>query len=149
VTETRTKEHGRLVHRRLQSTTRLSGHLDWPGAAQVCRLTRTTRRNGETHVETEYAITSAPRDLAHAEHLLHWWRGHWGIENRVHYVRDVTFGEDASRIHKGSAPENFASLRNAAITFLRCLGCCNIAFALRQNAWQPQRLLAILGILKK
>ena len=147
VAETKTKEHGRRVQRRLQTTTRLTGHLDWPGVQQVCRLTRTTWRNGQELHEVEYAITSASRSKAQADKLLAWWRGHWGIENRVHYVRDVTLGEDASRIRTGSAPQILAATRNTVLSLLRCWGCANIAAALRENAYQPARLLAKLGIL--
>jgi hypothetical protein len=92
--ETLGKEHGRVVRRKLETTTRLAKHLDWPGVAQVCRLTRTTLRKGVESVEIEYGITSVPRSLADAIKLLEWRRGHWGIENRSHYVRDVTMGEE-------------------------------------------------------
>lgn len=129
IAETSGKEKGRLVRRRLQASTRVAESLQWPAAAQVCRLTRTTRRGGTDVVETQYAITSAPRSLASAADLLGWWRNHWGIENRVHWVRDVTVDEDRCRIRTGSSPQIFAALRNAAITTLRFLGCENIAAA--------------------
>ena len=145
--ETKTKEHGRRVQRRLQSTTRLTGHLDWPGVQQVCRLTRVTWRNGQEQQEVEFAITSASRSQADTGRLLTWWRGHWGIENRVHYVRDVTLGEDASRIRTASAPQVLAATRNAILSLLRLWGSSNIAATLRENAYQPARLLAKLGIL--
>jgi len=135
------------VQRRLQTTTRLAGQVDWPGNQQVCRLTRITWRNGQEQHEVEYAITSISRSQANAGQLLAWWRGHWGIENRVHYVRDVTFGEDASRIRTASAPQVLAAARNAIISLLRLWGRPNIAAALRENAYQPARLLAKLGIL--
>lgn len=135
------------MRRRLQATTRLEGRVDWPGLKQVCRLARTTKRDGKEVIEIEYAITSLPRSLANAEQLLDHWRGHWGIENRSHYVRDVTLNEDACRIRTGSAPQNFAALRNASISLLRLLGHTNIAAALRQCAWKTQPLLATLGIL--
>jgi len=96
-----------------------------------------------------YGITSVPRPLADAATLLKWNRGHWGIENRSHYVRDVTFGEDATRIRKGHAPQTLASLRNALLTHLRAQGITNIAAALRIHAYQVARLLANLGIVKK
>ncbi len=144
--ETCGKEHGRKVTRRLQATTRVE-HLQWPGAQQACRLTRTTWRDGKEHLEIEYAITSVSRSRADAAQLLEWWRGHWGIENKVHYVRDVTFGEDASRIRTASAPQILAATRNAVLSLLRSWGCANIAAALRENAFQPARLLARLGIL--
>ena len=148
VAETRGKEHGRLVQRRLQVTTRLAGQLDWPGLQQVCRLVRTTRRNGQVRDEIEYAVTSVPRQQANARQLLTWWRDHWGIENRSHYVRDVTFDEDACRIRSGHAPQNFAALRNAAIAWLRLHGYHNIAAGLRACTWQTDRLFAMLGIMK-
>jgi hypothetical protein len=81
--------------------------------------------------------------------LLTWWRDHWGIENRSHYVRDVTLGEDACQIYKGHAPQNFAALRNALLAFSRLHGADNIAAALRDYGWNLQRLLAMLGKYKK
>lgn len=99
------------------------------------------------HEEVEYAITSLPRSRADAAKLLSGWRGHWGIENRLHYVRDVTFGEDASRIRTAAAPQVLAAIRNAAITLLRSWQHTNLAAALRENAYQPARLLTRLGIL--
>ena len=138
-----------MVQRRLEVSARLAGHTDWPGLAQVCRLTRTTTRNGKETTEIDYAVTSAPRTLAGAGCLLTWWRGHWGIENRSHYVRDVTLQEDACQIHCGHAPQNLAALRNAMISMLRLKDHRNIAGALRNYTWQTSRLLAILGIFKK
>lgn len=129
------------------SSTGLNGYLDWPHAAQVCQLTRTITQKGQTTGEVEYAITSVPRSRADAAQLLTWWRDHWKIENQLHYVRDVTMGEDASRIRKASAPENLASVRNAAIGLLRRLGHPNIAAALRKNALKVNQLLTNLGIL--
>lgn len=81
--------------------------------------------------------------------LLRWNRGHWAIENRSHYVRDVTLGEDASQIRKGPAPQVLASLRNSILTILRAEGATNIAAALRQNAYQVTHLFNKLGIMKK
>jgi hypothetical protein len=81
-----------------------------------------------------------------ASALLAWWRGHWGIENRLHWVRDVTLGEDASRIRTGSAPQILAALRNAGISLLRTLGVTNVAEALRENACKVDDTLTKLGI---
>jgi len=103
----------------------------------------------EPSQETAYAITSAPEGAASPSTLLDWWRGHWGIENRSHYVRDVSMGEDASRIRSGAAPQIMAAFRNAAIGFLRCRGVTNIAEALRRNAAQVRPLLLSLGIVKQ
>jgi hypothetical protein len=96
-----------------------------------------------------YAITSVPVEEADAATLLSWCRGHWGIENRSHYVRDVTLGEDASRVRTGSGPQVLAAFRNAAIGWLRLQGVDNIAAALRRNAAQVPKLLRAFGILKQ
>ena len=106
-------------------------------------------QDGKVSNETRYFITSVPSELADAGQLLDWARGHWSIENRSHYVRDVTFAEDASRIRKGSGPEVMAALRNAAIGFLRITGATNIAETVRRNASQVGTLFARLGIFKK
>jgi hypothetical protein len=107
------------------------------------------RRGGVERREVAYAITSVPSREAGAAVLAGWWRGHWGIENRSHYVRDVTLGEDASQIRTGSAPQILAAFRNAAIGWLRLQAVTNIAAALRRNAAQVPTLLKTLGILKQ
>lgn len=142
------KKHGRIERRHLQASTRLAAHLDWPGVAQVCRIQRNVVRNGEATEEVAYGITSVPPAQADAAQLLSWNRGHWGIENRSHYVRDVTFSEDASQIREGNAPQCLAAVRNAAISLLRSKGVSNIAAALRKNAYQVDHVLAMLGIMK-
>ena len=107
------------------------------------------QRDGAVSSETRYFVTSAARKLAGAGQLLQWARGHWSIENRCHYVRDVTFGEDASRVRKGSGPQVMAAIRNAAIGFLRFTGATNIAEITRRNGSQVEKLFAKLGIFKK
>lgn len=128
------------------SSTRLAGHLDWPGFAQACRLERRVFSKGKETREVVHAITSAPREQASAEQLLGWSRGHWGIESH-HWIRDVVFGEDHCRVQKGKAPQVLASIRNVAVNFLRLSGCSQITKNLRKNAVQSDRLLAKLGIL--
>jgi hypothetical protein len=126
----------------------LDGYLGWPGVAQVGRLERTVAAGGEVTVEVQYLITSVPRGRAGAATLLGWLRGHWGIENRLHYVRDVTMGEDANRTRSGSGPQVLAALRNLAVSKLRLDGVANIAAALRRNAARVKDLLVSLRILK-
>ena len=133
--------------RTIQTTTRLNAYLDWPDVGQVCRRERFVRRDGQETREVAYAITSAGPEWADAATLLNWWRGHWGIENRLHWVRDVTLGEDASRIRTRSAPEALAGVRNAAISLLRLAGVTNIAEALRENLYHVRDLLSKLGVL--
>ena len=117
--------------------------------AQVGQVESVVEQDGKTSHETRNFITSAPRELADAGVLLTWVRGHWSIENRSHYVRDVTLGEDASRIRKGGGPEIMAALRNATIGFLRATGATNIAETIRRNASQVGKLFTKLGIFKK
>jgi len=143
------KGHGRIEKRRLVTTTMLAEHLAWPGARQVCQLTRTITRKGVTTTEVHYAIASVGRDRADAARLMKWWRGHWGIENRLHWVRDESFGEDRCRVRTGNAPQVLAGVRNMIINWLRSHRTENIANALRKNAWNPQPLFAKLGTWNK
>ncbi len=126
----------------------LAGYLDWPGAAQVCRLPSEVKRAGQKTYQVSYAITSVPREQADAATLLGGLRGHWGIENRVHDVRDVTRAEDGNRTWSGSGPQALASLGNAAIGHLRRCGSINIAASLRRNAARVRDLLVSLCIMK-
>lgn len=139
------KTHGRVERRELTSSTMLNGHLDWPGVKQVCKVHRKIIRDGKMTSEVQYAITSVGRDQADAATLLKWWRGHWGIENKVHWVRDETFGEDRCRVRTGHAPQILAGIRNLAMNWLRSRKTVNLAAALRENAWNPQRLFTQLG----
>lgn len=115
----------------------------WPFLQQVGRLERrrTPVRRGQavgpTEVEVTYLITSCPAARATAEQVLQASRGHWGIENRLHWVRDVTWNEDRSQVRSGAAPEVLAACRNLAISLLRRQGCPNLAAALRTNAGRP------------
>ena len=143
------KGHGRRERRTLTATTALNEYLDWPGVAQVGQVESEVVKDGKTTHETRYFITSVSRAVADAAQLLTWARGHWSIENRSHYVRDVTMSEDSSRIRKRSGPQVMAALRNATIGFLRTMGQANIAESLRRNASQVSKLFAKLGILKE
>ncbi len=143
------KGHGRRERRTLKATTALSEYLDWPGVGQVGQVQSEVVKDGKTTHETRYFITSASRAVADAGQLLKWTRGHWSIENRSHYVRDVTMSEDSSRIRKRSGPQVMAALRNATIGLMRSMGFTNIAESLRRNASQVGELFARLGIFKK
>jgi predicted transposase YbfD/YdcC len=141
-------QHGnRRERRRLWASSALQGYLDWPGAKQVCKVERQRERAGLLSTEVAYAITSLGSATTPAE-LLAIWRGHWSIENRLHYVRDVTFGEDASQVRSGAAPQVMAALRNTVIALLRCAGHANIAAGRRALGWQSSTgaALALLGL---
>lgn len=122
--ETIEKGHGRIETRRLEVTAALAEYLapSWHGLAQVCRLTRERIVRGKATLETVYAITSLTADAAGPERLLALSRAHWGIENKLHYVRDVTCREDQARTSAGHAPQVLAALRNTALTLLRRCG---------------------------
>ena len=140
------RQHGdRIETRQLWASSALTGYSDWPGLGQVCKIERVVRRPGKLSRDVAYAVTSLGPATSAAE-LLRIWRGHWAIENRLHYVRDVTFGEDASRVRSGAAPEVLAALRNVVLGLLRRAGHTNIAAGLRQMAWQPGAALQVLGI---
>lgn len=119
------------------ATTRLTGYLDWPGVRQVCLRERVRRHKGEETTETVCAITSPGPGRASAAKLLGIARGHWGVEDRLHWVRDVSLGEDACRVRTGSAPQVLSGLRNAALYVLRATGLVRIAEALRRLAARP------------
>jgi predicted transposase YbfD/YdcC len=121
----------------------------WPGLQQVLQIRRsiTDKQTGRTTLETAYAITSLAPERATAEQLLVVWREHWHIENRLHWVRDVTFDEDRSTVRSGRIPQIMAAFRNTVIGLLRLLGATNIASACRQMAAQPRLALAALGCL--
>ena len=102
----------------------LAEHLapSWPGLAQVCRITRERIVRGKASSEIVYAITSLTAEQAGAARLLALSREHWGIENKLHHVRDVTCREDQARTSAGNAPQVLAALRNTALTVVRRLG---------------------------
>lgn len=148
--------HGRREVRRLWALTdpALNDHAGsaaahrtaWPSLGQVCRGERRREpvRTGEAEVTVGSAITSRPPAQADAAKLLAALRGHWGIENRLHGVRDVTFDEDRSQIRSGTAPQAVAACRNLAITLLRRAGATTIAAATRTDAGRPLTAIALV-----
>jgi predicted transposase YbfD/YdcC len=120
----------------------------WPHLQQVCRVERrrTERREGQDSptVQIVYAITSLSPERADAAALLKLTRAHWGIENKVHWVRDVTFDEDRHQVRSGAAPQVCSAIRNLACVLLRRQGCTNIAAALRTHAGRPWTAVALV-----
>ncbi len=138
--------HGdRYEERQLVASTALNGYLDWPQVGQVCRIERKVTRKGQTSHEIRYAVTSLGPAAAGPDRLQQLWRGHWSIENRLHWERDVVLGEDGSQVRKGSAPQAMAALRNLMLGLLRLAGVENVAATLRRNARHPDKALAIMG----
>jgi len=119
----------------------------FPHAKQVVRITRDRADlSNEGTITVAWYITSLPPEKAGAKELGDLARGHWGIENRLPWVRDVVYREDASTVRTGNAPRVMATLRNTAISLLRINGATNIAAALRTCAWSLTALLAILKL---
>jgi predicted transposase YbfD/YdcC len=137
--------HGRATEiRALVASTDLGGYLDWPGHAQVFRLERTWREHGRHKQARHYGITSLPPGDADPARLLALKRGHWGIENRRHRRKDVTFGEDASLIRAGQGPTVMALLRDAAVSLLHRAGIQQVAARLRRHSQHPEPAVALV-----
>ena len=138
--------HGdRWETRQLRATEALNEYLDWPGGAAGLPSAAAGGTEGE-RVYGDALRYHQPGEGDRAGELLEYVRGHWGIENRLHYVRDVTLGEDASQVRTGAAPQVMAALRNVVLGLLRSGGETNIAAAIRRIGWTPGQALAILGL---
>ena len=134
-------DHGRRA-RRTVKVILAPAWIEFEGAAQVAQLRRTVTRNGKKTVDVAYVITSDR--MADPAALAAWVKGHWEIENKLHWVRDVTYQEDKSLVRTGNAPRVMASLRSLAISLLRLAGHANIAAANRHHARDPKRTLKLL-----
>lgn len=143
----RDRGHGRQERRGYQILTLAQG-INFPNARQAIRIRR-RRRDADTgawSTETIYAITDLAVHQAKPAQLAGWIRGHWTIENKIHWVRDVTYNEDASRIRTGHAPQNMATIRNLAIALHRLAGKSNTAAALRETARDFTRPITLIGL---
>jgi predicted transposase YbfD/YdcC len=144
--------HGRVETRTIRVID-LAGSSDgqgqfFPDATQALKIIRRRRtRRGRWSVQTVYAITSLDARAADPAQLACWVRGHWSIENGLHWVRDVVFAEDSSQVRTAHGPTNLAALRTLAINALRLTGHTNIATGLRQHARTPLLPLATLGLM--
>jgi len=134
-------DHGRRARRTIKAVL-APAWTGFDGAAQVAQLRRTVTAKGKKTVEVVYLITS-DRDAGPAA-LASWVRSHWETENRLHWVRDVTYQEDKSLVRTGNAPRVMATLRSLAISLLRLEGHTNIAAANRHHAHDPVRTLHLL-----
>jgi predicted transposase YbfD/YdcC len=140
------KGHGRLEIRSIRVSSELNGYSDWPGLEQVFEIRRQWKSKGEWHEDVRYGITSLPATVAVPVHLLKLKRGHWTIENRLHYVKDVTLGEDRCTIHADNGPKIMAALRNTAVSLLRIAGFSTIAARMRHNCGHPEDALRVLSL---
>ena len=143
-----TKGHGRLETRSVECTTGDGDFLGWPGATHAVRriCERQILTSGKTSRRVTHAITNLPQPETSAAVLDQVWRGHWTIESRSHYVRDVTLGEDANHMHTGHAPQVLAALRNGLLALWRRDGWTNLADAVRATAVSIPTALTFIGL---
>ena len=137
------RSHGRRVRRTVKAV-QAPDWIKFPGAAQIVQLRRTRTIKGRKRVEVVYAICSLDMIAAPKATVAAWIQGHWGIENRVHWVRDVTFDEDRHQLRTGNGPQVMATLRNTAISLLRLAGHTKIASALRHHGRLTSRPIDLL-----
>jgi predicted transposase YbfD/YdcC len=142
--QTTNKGHGRLEIRSIRVSSELKGYSDWPGLEQVFQIRRQWQSKGVWHEDVRYGVTSLPATFVIPERLLTLKRGHWTIENCLHYVKDVTMGEDRSTVHTDNGPKIMAALRNTALSLLRRAGFSTIAERLRYNSGHPDATLQVL-----
>jgi predicted transposase YbfD/YdcC len=143
-----TNGHGRLEDRLLTCRNDLDDSLTWPNVQHVVQRSceRIVRKTGSVTHATSYALTRMPAADASAAERAAWWQGQWASENRVHYVRDVTLGEDAHHMYTGHAPQALAALRNTLLNLVRAAGWMNTAAALRHSSASLTNTLALLGL---
>jgi predicted transposase YbfD/YdcC len=138
----RDRGHARRETRTVKALTlRTPGGIAFPHAQQAVRITRTRTVAGKRSRQTAYLVVSLPADQAHPADLQEWARLEWHIENRLHWVRDETFREDAHQARTGNGPAVTAVLRNTAIGYHRSNGEPNIARATRRANRRPHDLI--------
>jgi predicted transposase YbfD/YdcC len=135
--------HGRRVRRTVKAV-QAPDWIDFPAAAQIIQLRRTRTIKGRKTTEIVYAICSKDMTAAPPATIATWIQGHWGIENALHWVRDVTFDEDRHQLRTGAGPQVMANLRNTAISLLRLTGHTKIATALRHHGRSANRPIDLL-----
>ncbi len=139
------KGHGRKDMRVLTVSSMLVGYSTWPHLAQVFKLaSQRTDALGITKTKVRYGVTSLPASLADPKRVLELTRGHWGIENGLHYRRDATLHEDHAQVRMGHAPEMLAVLNNTVLGLFARQGATNVAEARREFAYHFDRALASL-----
>ena len=139
------KGHGRLESRTVKLLDLRTG-IGFPHARLAIQVTRRRRPPTGTNwrTETVYAVTDMTWEDIRADQIADAIRGHWTIENRLHWIRDVVFAEDHSQIRTGNGPAVMATLRNLAISIHRLNGATNIAAACRDLSRHPNRVLPLV-----
>jgi predicted transposase YbfD/YdcC len=143
------KGHGRIESRRIFLSSKLKGYADFPHVGTTFHLERnvTDLAGKNARHEVAYGLTSiSGTDKRAGERLLGLVRGHWEIENGLHWRRDTTYDEDRSQIRKGNGPRVMATLRNLAISILRIAGADAIASATRRCCVHIETCLRLIGL---
>ena len=145
-TETVDGEHGRIETRRVVASDDIEWMTDrrlWKGLRSVAMIESTRTMGEKSSLERRYYLTSLAPDAAVIADRI---RGHWGIENRLHWVLDMAFDEDRCRIRRGHGPDNFALLRKIAVNLLKAEKTCKrgIEGKRKQAAWNHDYLLKVL-----
>ncbi|AWM37633.1 hypothetical protein GobsT_43700 [Gemmata obscuriglobus] len=140
------KGHGRIEKRTLETTPIVTVGQKWKGLKQGLRITRERAVKGKKTVEVVYGITSLSMARANAATLLTILRDHWQIENGLHYVRDVTLGEDACRVRKGTAPQVLAAVRNVVVHLLASVEAKSRPEAIELLQLHPENARNLIGI---
>jgi predicted transposase YbfD/YdcC len=145
-----TKGHGRIEVRRVRASDELNDYLAdrWPGVQQVFQIERTTSRRSrqgtKTSVEVAYALTSVPASRSSPEQLLTWAQAHWRIENRSHWRRDATLGEDRLQLSHKPTALVMAALNCIILALFDKLHITNIRKAMRKYDAHPDQALRLL-----
>lgn len=140
------KGHGRLETREIWTSTQMNQwfETEWAGVAQIFKIRRHVKTRGKEREEIVYGLTNLPRKKACAKRLLDLNQKHWSIENRLHYRRDVTLGEDHCQVRVKGAPQVLAALNGGLLAFMDYLGVNNVASRMRHFCAQPQEALQLL-----
>ncbi len=146
------KGHGRLEVREIWTSTQMNEWFEgeWAGIAQIFKIRRYVKKGEQEHEEIVYGFTNLPRNKARAKRLLALNQKHWHIENRLHYRRDVTLGEDACQVRVKGAPQALAALNGGILAFMDWLQLTNVASQMRHFCAHPhQALQLLLGALSR
>ena len=138
--------HGRLEVREIWTSTEIDERFQkkWPGVAQIFKIRRYVKEGDKEREEVVYGFTNLPTKIANAKDILDLDQKHWYMENRLHYRRDVTMGEDASQVRIKNAPQALAAINGGVLAFMDFLGVKNVASQMRHYCAHPEEAIQLL-----